>query len=59
MKALELRKKSKEELQSFLKEKLLEREEASLLIRQKKARNVKGLRGIKKDIARAKTILNQ
>lgn len=57
MKALELRKKSADELKSLLREKLLQREGISLALRQKKAKNVKELRFVKKDIARIKTIM--
>lgn len=59
MKALELRRKSREELNSLLKAKLLRREELILLLRQKKAKNVKELREVKKDVARIKTVLHQ
>lgn len=58
MKALELRKKSPEELSALLRECEMRREELILLLAQKKAKNVKELRGVKKDIARIKTIAN-
>jgi ribosomal protein L29 len=57
MKASELRKKTVEELNALARGKALRREELVLLIRQKKAKNVKELREVKKDIARINTIL--
>ena len=58
MKALELRKKSPQELNALLRECEMRREELILLLAQKKAKNVKELYGVKKDIARIKTITN-
>ena len=57
MKAIELRKKSVDELRSLLRDKLLQREGIALALAQKKAKNVKELRFLKKDIARIKTIM--
>ena len=57
MKAIEFRKKSGEELRAVLTEKLLRREELTLLSVQRKAKNVKELRAVKRDVARIKTIL--
>ncbi|OHA08976.1 MAG: 50S ribosomal protein L29 [Candidatus Sungbacteria bacterium RIFCSPLOWO2_01_FULL_59_16] len=57
MKAVLLRKKSAEELRAFLREKRLRREELELDIRQKKAKNVKEIREVRKDIARILTLL--
>ena len=59
LRALELRKKSTGELASLLKEKLLRREELTLLDRQKKTKNVKELGGVRREVARIKTILRQ
>ncbi len=59
MKAIELRKKTGEELKSVLMGKLLRREELILMLRQKKAKNVKELSLVRKDIARIITVLNQ
>lgn len=56
MKAFELRALSPVESTRLLREKELKREELTLLLRQKKAKNVKELRVVKKDIARLKTI---
>lgn len=58
MKAVELRGKSAGELKALLNERRLRREELMLALAQKKAKNVKELRGVKKDIARILTILN-
>lgn len=57
MKALELRKKSPEELKDLLRECEMRREELILLLAQKKAKNVKELHWVKKDIARIKTLI--
>lgn len=59
MKPSELRKKSPDELRSLLREELLRRESATLALRQKKAKNVKELRIVRKDIARIHTILQE
>lgn len=59
MKTAELRKKSAAELKSLLAEKLFRAEELVLLLHQKKAKNVKELRGVKKYIARLKTLLRE
>lgn len=59
MKAAELRKKTKDELQVLLREKLLKREDLVLAVHQKKARNVKELHSVRKDIARIYTILGK
>ncbi len=57
MKAPELRKKSVEEMKTLLHEKLLRREELIIALGQKKAKNVKELKYVKKDIARIKTLM--
>ncbi|MBI4132039.1 MAG: 50S ribosomal protein L29 [Candidatus Sungbacteria bacterium] len=59
MKALELRKQAKSELTDLLRERLLRREEFASFLRQKKVKNVKELREVRKDIARIKTLLRQ
>ena len=59
MKAVELRKKSEDELKNLIQEKLFRREELILMSRQKKVKNVKELSLVRKDIARIMTILNQ
>lgn len=59
MKAQELRKRSPEELRTSLREELLRKEAIELSLRQKKAKNVKELRLVKKDIARMHTILRE
>ena len=57
MKALELRKKSVEEMKTLLHEKLLHREELIIALVQKKVKNVKELKYVKKDIARIRTLI--
>ena len=57
MKALELRQKTPEELRALLGEKRGHAEELHFLLRQKKVKNVRELREIKKDIARILTLL--
>lgn len=57
MKAIELRKKSSDELRSLEREFAIRRETLELLLHQKKLKNVKEISGVKKDIARIKTIL--
>ena len=59
MKALELRKKSADELGALLRDKRLRREELQVLLRQKKVKNVKELRLVGRDIARILTILKE
>lgn len=59
MKPLELRKKSAEELSRLIAEWSGKREELALAIRQKKQKNVKELRALRRDIARAHTILRE
>lgn len=59
MKAVELRKKSEDELKNLIQERLFRREELILMSRQKKVKNVKELSLVRKDIARIMTILNQ
>lgn len=59
MKPLEMRKKSAEELSSLIAEWNGKREELALAIRQKKQKNVKELRELRRDIARARTILRE
>ena len=57
MKAIELRKKSIEDMKILLTEKLVRREELIFALHQKKAKNVKELKFVKKDIARIKTLV--
>ncbi|TSC76358.1 MAG: hypothetical protein G01um101433_777 [Parcubacteria group bacterium Gr01-1014_33] len=59
MKITELRKKSREELETLLKEKRREQNELYFLLHQKKIKNVKEGRNIRKDIARILTIVKQ
>ena len=59
MKIAELRKKSQEELRGLLREKRIRADELQFLLRQKKVKNVKELAGLKKDIARALTLLRE
>ena len=59
MRAIELRKKSKDELAGLLRERLLRREELGPLLRQKKSKNVKELGAVRRDIARILTRLHQ
>ena len=59
MKVSELRQKSKEELQDLLHEKKARTDELRWQLWQKKIKNVKELRGVKKDIARILTLLKQ
>ena len=58
MKALELRQKSKEELETLLRGKRVHLEELARLIEQKKIKNVREHRSEKKDVARILTILS-
>lgn len=53
----ELRQKSREELTALLAEKREYADALRLLIRRKKVKNVKELRGVKKDIARILTVV--
>jgi len=57
MKIVEFRQKSKEELKTLLEEKRRHADELRFLLSQKKAKNVKELANIKKDIARILTLL--
>ncbi|RJQ36011.1 50S ribosomal protein L29 [Candidatus Parcubacteria bacterium] len=59
MKPVELRKKSAGELADLLRERQVRREELVLLLGQHKAKNVKELATVRRDIARIKTILAQ
>lgn len=59
MKAVELRKKSRDELLALTRELALRSEELTVGLRQKKVKNVKELRRVRKDIARILTILKQ
>ena len=59
MKAMELRKKSSEDLSSLLRERRLRREELISALRQKRAENVRELRMVRKDIARILTIIKE
>ncbi|MDP3727556.1 MAG: hypothetical protein Q8R35_02860 [bacterium] len=58
MEASELRKKSKDELLGLRRAGRIAREELELGIRQKKVKNVKELRGVKKDNARIEMLLH-
>lgn len=57
MKVVALRKKTTDELHAFLQERLLRREELGELLRQRKVKNTKELREVRKDVARALTLL--
>ena len=59
MKAIELRKKSRDELEILLRETLLRREETAFSIRQKKTKNVKALRALRLDVARIRTLIKE
>lgn len=59
MKAIELRKKSADELRSLKQELAVRREELELMLHQKKLKNVKEIGGVRKDIARIKTVLSE
>jgi len=59
MMAIELRKKSSDELRTLLRERQLRRDDLSAALHQKKAKNVKELREVRKDIARIMTIINE
>lgn len=56
MRITEVRKKTKSELSEFFRERTLRREELVMLLRQKKVKNVKELKGVKRDIARIHTL---
>lgn len=57
MKIVELRQKPPKELHELLQEKRSRVDELRFLLRQKKAKNVKEIAGVKKDIARILTLL--
>lgn len=57
MQAFELRKKSIDELRALLREGQVRREAAALAIHQKKQKNVRELRTLRRDIARVQTII--
>lgn len=59
MKPVELRQKSNTELSALLAEKRTKAEELRWLLLQRKVKNVKALREIKKDIAQIITVLNE
>jgi ribosomal protein L29 len=59
MKALEFRKKSKDELRETLSELRTKLDTLRFDSDRKKVKNVKELAGIKRDIARVLTVLNQ
>ncbi len=59
MKAVELRKLNKTELGTRLLKARLDLEELREKLAQKKLKNVKELRAVKKDIARILTIINE
>lgn len=50
---------SNAELAGLLRERLARREELSWLLRQKKVKNVKELREVRRDVARIHTVLRQ
>ncbi len=58
MNAVELRKKSAEELRALLQERRLRHEELIVGLHEKKVKNVKEIRGVRKDIARIQTLLH-
>ena len=58
MKAQELHKKSRDELSSTLKELYEKIDEMRFLLHQRKVKNVKAYRAMRKDIARILTILH-
>jgi len=55
----ELRQKSREELQTLLEEKRRRLADLRLLVRQKKAKNVREIAETKKDVARILTLLRE
>lgn len=57
MKISDLRSKSKEELRALLVQARSRIEETRLLVRRKKIKNVKEIRGLRRDIARILTFL--
>lgn len=57
MKIVEFRKKTREDMAALLEEKRRRKEELVGLLREKKTKNVKELREVKKDIARISTLL--
>ena len=59
MKASEIRQKTEQELKEQLKALTRDKENMVLSILQKKEKNVKKPRAIRKDIARIKSILNE
>ena len=59
MKAMELRKKSTPELRTLLREQELRREDLVLLLRQRKVKNVRELRAVKRLIARIHTVMGE
>lgn len=59
MKAIELKRKSADELRDLLREQLLRREELLLARAQKKAKNVHELGQVRRDIARIHTVIRQ
>ncbi len=59
MRITELRKKTNSELGELLRARTLRREELVMLLRQKKTKNVKELRGVKRDVARIHTRINE
>ncbi|MBI2640765.1 MAG: 50S ribosomal protein L29 [Candidatus Sungbacteria bacterium] len=59
MKIAELRQRPKEELKSLLVEKRARIDEIGFMLRQKKTKNVKEAAGLRKDVARILTLINQ
>ena len=58
MKISELRQKSREELRALLDEERRHFDESRVLIRQKKVKNVKELKALRRHIARILTLLH-
>ena len=59
MKTKDYAKKTSEELKELLDEKRARAEELSFLLSQKKVKNVKELREVRKDVARILTVLRK
>jgi len=59
MKAAELRQKSSEDLKELLEEKKKRRDQLVEFLREKKAKNVKEIRGVRRDIARILTVARE
>ena len=59
MRAAELRQKSREDLKELLEEKKRRRDELVGSLREKKTKNVKELKGVRRDIARILTVTRE